>query len=702
MKTLFPVLSPKSKSWQSDYRSHRVGTLLALLVVLAVGGIAWFEKNETIHNDWQRGELFARTLEDHADRTFEITSLAMTAVSETVQRLDTREPTRLPENMSQTLATLSFIRSMAVVDMDGRIVMSTYEPEQGLTIDLRRLGALPSGIRTSIAPVISGRYLGDLDTTRVVQQPPDRGVQAYSLPIVRVLSGKGPQTLYLVAIINPDFLANFQGLVIDTAGYASMLVSYNGQVLASHGLEVRPGDQVDVPALEELVRVQAHDTYVGPGVGAGEQLVIYRASRVWPTIIIVERPMAALTESWLKLLTWFVGVGGMAILVIAVMSRRAGRSAHAREEAQRQLFVQLSFIERLIDICPLPVYMVDHQGHVLIMNRACEEFTGLLRASVIGHQTVDFLQDSVEGTQGEPDKFLATGGGEVRYERTFFRSDGVRRNILVSRVLVAKEDGQAGGVLSVIMDVTEFREAERAISVARDAAQVASRTKSEFIANISHELRTPLQSILGFSELGQMRELPGGKTNLMFQDIHASGQRMLALVNNLLDISKIENANSPLVLSVLDLRLLLDGVVVELAALLQARKLTIARDVPDGAYMVCVDALRIQQVLRNVLANAIKFSPTGGSISVALRRTRDASVHLCIRDQGCGVPDNEAEHIFEPFVQSSRTKDGSGGTGLGLAISRRILIDHGGTIHAENVSGSGAAFHLYLPLAVQV
>ena len=102
MNTLFPVLPPKSKSWQSDYRSHRVGTLLALLVVLAVGGIAWFEKNETIHNDWQRGELFARTLEDHADRTFEITSLAMTAVSETVQRRDTHEPTRLPENMSQT------------------------------------------------------------------------------------------------------------------------------------------------------------------------------------------------------------------------------------------------------------------------------------------------------------------------------------------------------------------------------------------------------------------------------------------------------------------------------------------------------------------------------------------------------------------------------------------------------------------------
>ena len=699
MKTLISVLTPGIKAWQPDDRSRRVAILLAVLVLLAVAGIAWLEKNETVRNDRQRGELFARAQEDHTDRTFEIASLAMAAVSEAMQGQDDRESVRLPEYLSQTLATLSFMRSLAVIDADGRIVMSTYAPEQGRTVDLGMLGPLPTGNGISIAPVAMGRYLGELIPAGTGQTS-YRDAVAQSLPLVRVLSGSGAQALYLVAVINPDFFANFQGLIIDSAGYASLLVSYSGQVVASYGLSARPGDQVALPVVQQMLRGRDHDNYVGSGVGQGEQMVVYRASRVWPVITIVERPVVAIVEHWLKLSVWFVGVGGIAILVIAVMSRRARRSAYAREAAQRQLVVQLSFIERLLDICPLPVYMVDHQGHVLVMNRACEEFTGLPRAEVIGHQTSDFLDDTAKDKQLEQNIFFPEG--EVRYERILTRADGKRRNVLVSRVEVAKDDGQAGGVLSVLMDVTEFRDAERAIREARDAAQQASRAKSEFIANISHELRTPLQSILGFSELGLMLAAPTGKTNIMFQDIYGSGQRMLALVNNLLDISKIENEPDAPVLGVLDMRLLLDDVLIALAPLFLARRLNISRDIPEDTYKVCVDALRIQQVLRNVLANAVKFSPPGGTISIQMRRTMDANVHLCIRDQGCGVPENEIEQIFEPFVQSSRTKDGSGGTGLGLAISRKILGDHGGSIHAENLPGSGAVFHLYLPLAERV
>ena len=110
-----------------------------------------------------------------------------------------------------------------------------------------------------------------------------------------------------------------------------------------------------------------------------------------------------------------------------------------------------------------------------------------------------------------------------------------------------------------------------------------------------------------------------------------------------------------------------------------------------------VDPLRFQQAVRNVLANAIKFAPQGGTIELRGDRTAEGALHLCVADRGPGIPVDELERIFDPFVQSSATKDGSGGTGLGLPISRRIVEMHGGRLYAANREGGGAEFHLILP-----
>ena len=214
---------------------------------------------------------------------------------------------------------------------------------------------------------------------------------------------------------------------------------------------------------------------------------------------------------------------------------------------------------------------------------------------------------------------------------------------------------------------------------------------------MSHELRTPLQSILGFAELGMLRGKGTPRLAEMFGDIHAAGQRMLALVNDLLEVSKLESTVGTMHLERIDLRGPVRSVVHELEPLLARRHQHIGVELGEGPLVAKADPMRFQQVVRNVIANAIKFSPEGSRIVVAGRIDSAGQVHFTVRDQGPGIPEAELEQIFEAFVQSSKTKDGSGGTGLGLAICRKIIEAMGGRIYARNAQTEGAIFHIVLP-----
>lgn len=232
---------------------------------------------------------------------------------------------------------------------------------------------------------------------------------------------------------------------------------------------------------------------------------------------------------------------------------------------------------------------------------------------------------------------------------------------------------------------------------ATEAAEQASQAKSEFVATISHELRTPLQSVIGFSELGEHFAQDQPSFQRMFTDINAGGQRMLKLVNDLLDISKFTGALVQLDLRPGDLAEVCAAVMREFAPILGQRSVHIDQPSPWPTLPVAIDRFRMQQVLRNVLANAVRFTPPGSRIRLDLADHGDKGVALSVSDEGPGIPEDELNDIFEPFTQSSRTRDGSGGTGLGLTICRKIMIAHGGHIEAANAAGRGALITLRLP-----
>jgi PAS domain S-box-containing protein len=250
------------------------------------------------------------------------------------------------------------------------------------------------------------------------------------------------------------------------------------------------------------------------------------------------------------------------------------------------------------------------------------------------------------------------------------------------------------------------------LRLAKEAAEQANLAKSEFLANMSHELRTPLHAILSFSELGhnKIESAPADKLRGYFDRINASGNRLLALLNDLLDLSKLEAGKMALQKGDHDLIGLLMEATSEFEALINAAKIELRLMPTTCNTTVEVDPLRIGQVLRNLLSNAIKFTPPGGKITIQIspatlhhgRRAEDRgtipAVQVEISDTGVGIPENELQRIFDKFVQSSKTNSGAGGTGLGLAICKEIVDMHHGLLLARNNIEGGATFCLTLPI----
>lgn len=303
---------------------------------------------------------------------------------------------------------------------------------------------------------------------------------------------------------------------------------------------------------------------------------------------------------------------------------------------------------------------------------------------------------------------------------------------ILSRANIERDaGGHALRMLGGHVDITVLKNAQEALQMHRDelerlvlertaellaaknAAEAANRSKSEFLANMSHELRTPMHAILSFSRLGLKRTADSGegsdKLKQFFGRIDQSGERLLALLNDLLDLSKMDAGAMHYDFEHADLRATTQGVLHEIDPLSRERgvQLEFSADMVD--HRAWFDPTRIGQVVRNLVWNAVKFTPPGRRVRVRLeatdlpagRRQGDAGTlvgwRLTVTDEGVGIPESELDAIFEKFVQSSKTKSGAGGTGLGLAICREIVTAHGGRIWARNNSAGGADLVVELP-----
>jgi signal transduction histidine kinase len=229
--------------------------------------------------------------------------------------------------------------------------------------------------------------------------------------------------------------------------------------------------------------------------------------------------------------------------------------------------------------------------------------------------------------------------------------------------------------------------------------EVASQHKSEFLANMSHELRTPLNAIIGFSEVlsdrlfGELNE----KQDEYLKDIHASGQHLLSLINDILDLSKIEAGRMELELTDFDLPTAIDNALTLVRERAGRRSIALHQAADARLGQIWGDERKIKQVLLNLLSNAIKFTPDGGWIDVRARPV-DGSVEVSVSDTGVGVAPEDQEAIFEEFRQVGTADKKVEGTGLGLALSRKFIELHGGRIWVESQVGTGSTFTFSIPV----
>src|SRR5205823_8468696 len=228
--------------------------------------------------------------------------------------------------------------------------------------------------------------------------------------------------------------------------------------------------------------------------------------------------------------------------------------------------------------------------------------------------------------------------------------------------------------------------------------QLASTHKSEFLANMSHELRTPLNAIIGFSEV--LSEQIFGELNdkqLEYQrDILASGQHLLSLINDILDLSKVEAGQMELEPSEFSLRAALESGLTVLKERAGRHGITLGLQVEPGLDVVKADERKVKQVVFNLLSNAVKFTPDGGRVDV-IACAVDGAIEIAVRDTGVGIAPEDLEHVFEEFRQVGQATAKADGTGLGLPLAKKFVELHGGRMWVESQPGAGSTFAFTLP-----
>ena len=351
------------------------------------------------------------------------------------------------------------------------------------------------------------------------------------------------------------------------------------------------------------------------------------------------------------------------------------------------------------------IFVLDPSGHILTWNPGAERFKGYTAAEAIGcHFSMFYGAEDIAAGKPQEELEVATREGRVEDEGWRYRKDGSRfwANVIITAL--RDENGTLVGFAKVTRDLTERRRAEeRAIEDARRVAtaELANRAKTEFLAAMSHELRTPLNAIGGYTELLALG-LRGPVTDEQRQDlerIRQSQQQLLAIINDLLNFSRIEAGQLVYRRDAVPAVEVLDRVSAMIEPQAAAKGIAFVREPCESDVVALADRTRVEQIILNLLSNAVKFTPAGGRIAVGCVASGDR-VMFSVRDTGVGVPAEKREAIFEPFVQLGRSLSSAHeGVGLGLAISRDLARAMGGDLTIESATGVGSTFTVALPAA---
>jgi signal transduction histidine kinase len=478
------------------------------------------------------------------------------------------------------------------------------------------------------------------------------------------------------------------------------VIREDGMLVAASGQHAHALGTFDLQARDwGRARSAAHDRRDMAIDASGDDVVAYRRVGVPAGSegrILSELPLivaVGLKRADVEATAWadtrlYCGIGaGLTVLLLAIAAT-IGRLLERQRAADLAVVISSATIDA-VD-CGIVVLDMDAGARVLTVNPALERMLDRGQAALLGQRWGDVI------AQG---RFAAFDPDEKLREITLQTPDGHMLHAEIRSAALRTADRNLAAL--IVTDVTPRHEAEQALLKAKAEAENASRMKSDFLATMSHELRTPLNAIIGFSEIISRQILGpvGSPTYREYAgDIHASAAHLLALINDILDLAKIEANTVTLTETEID--------VVELLALCtrftqpraEQARITLAVEIADGLPKLRGDDLRMRQVVLNLVNNAIKFSPAGTRVTLTARLAAEGGIELLVRDEGAGLSQAEIALAMQPFRQiDNALAKPNEGAGLGLPLARRLTELHGGGLELLSMPGLGTTARVTLP-----
>jgi len=406
------------------------------------------------------------------------------------------------------------------------------------------------------------------------------------------------------------------------------------------------------------------------------------------------------------------------------------RDITERKRAEAALRENEELYHSLLESSPDPIVLYDPEGKITYANPAFVATFGWSREELLGRR-IDFVPEEHLPETQEGIKRVFSGEKLTKFETRRFTKDRKVLDVQISASLFKDKDGKPRGMVVLLRDITEHKRAEEELQKAKEAAEAASRAKSAFLANMSHELRTPLNAIIGYSEMLQEEAQDLGQEDFIpdLEKINVAGKHLLALINDILDLSKIEAGKMELYLETFPIAPMIQEVVTTLRPLVEKNANTLEVHCAGSIGAMRADLTKVRQGLFNLLSNACKFTTQGtisleviretapprpGSRGVGEPEGRGAEekslshppaeewILFRVSDTGIGMTAEQMERLFQAFSQAdAETTRKYGGTGLGLAITHRFCQMMGGDIFVESELNKGSTFTLRLPAEVK-
>lgn len=363
----------------------------------------------------------------------------------------------------------------------------------------------------------------------------------------------------------------------------------------------------------------------------------------------------------------------------------------------------LSLLTAVFNTLDVGIIVVDRNRRIVKVNDSFHRIYGWEKRETIGHDFVEFITEDDQKIATDRyteffDSVEKRHSGEVKV----ICKDGTIDNVMFTTATLQLSHGRVFQVITLV-DITSRKKMELSLRVAKDLADSANNAKSAFLANMSHELRTPLNAIIGFSEMmvnESFGALGNKKYNEYISDVYMSATHLLEIINEVLDMSKIESGKTELDEHEIDLNTLIHTLMRVMNSKILSENITIEEEYQQDLPKLRADPRLIRQILINLVTNSIKYSVNGGTIRVLTKLNDRDEIEISVIDEGVGIPADKIKEALEPFGQihdPSLHNQAYQGTGLGLPLSKAMVEMHGGDFILRSVDGQGTQVHISFP-----